>query len=71
MPVSKYRDITQLPPPPVSDSPTENLRTAFELMEFCWRLHPWQAHRGVRRYRSVDAPPEPVSIAFGVGPDSC
>lgn len=33
MPVTKYRSITELGPPPVSESPTENLRAAFALME--------------------------------------
>jgi hypothetical protein len=61
VPVSKYRSITELGPPPASESPAENLQTAFELMELCRRLRPWQVHRGVRRYRSVDAPPEPAS----------
>lgn len=60
MPVSKYRSITDLGPPPVSSSPAQNLRTAFDLMELCYRLHPWPVHRGVRRYRSVDGPPEPA-----------
>lgn len=59
MPISKYRSIVELGPPPASDSPTENLRAAFELMELCRRLHPWQVHRGVRRHRSPDGPPEP------------
>lgn len=59
MPVKKYRSITDLGPPPASDSPAENLRAAFDLMELCYRLRRWPVHRGVRRYRSVDAPPEP------------
>lgn len=59
MPVSKHRHITELGPPPVSESATENLRAAFELMDLCLRLHPWPPRRGVQRHRSVDAPAEP------------
>ncbi|MPZ29188.1 MAG: hypothetical protein GEV12_23045 [Micromonosporaceae bacterium] len=58
MPVSKYRSIAEVGRPPASDSPAENLQAAFDLMELCRRLRPWQVQRGVRRYRSVDAPPE-------------
>lgn len=59
MPVSKYHSISELGPPPASNSATENLRAVFELMDLCQRLRPWQVHRGVRRYRSIDASPEP------------
>lgn len=52
MPISKYRSIEELGPPPSSESPADNLRSAFELLELCYRLHPWPVHRGVRRYRS-------------------
>lgn len=58
MPVEKYRDIDELGPPPVSDSPTENVRAACELAHLCWQLRPWPVHRGVRRHSTVDAPPE-------------
>ncbi|HLV58626.1 MAG TPA: hypothetical protein VKY81_07120 [Natronosporangium sp.] len=60
MPVTRYRSVEEMGPPPASDSPAENLRAACELMELCYRLHPWPVHRGVRRLRGVDAPPEPV-----------
>lgn len=61
MPVRKYRSVAELGPPPASDSPAENLRAAFDLMELCWRLHPWQVPRGVQRRRTVDAPLEPAA----------
>jgi hypothetical protein len=53
MPVSKYRSIDELGPPPAADSPADNLRMAFELMELCYHLHPWHTYTGVRKYRSV------------------
>lgn len=55
MPVIRYRSIADVEPPRSSESPTENLRVAFDLMELCRRLHPWPVRRGVQRFRSVAA----------------
>lgn len=55
MPVSKHRNIADVGLPPVSESATESLRAAFELMALCRRLHPWQTERGVHKRRTTGA----------------
>jgi hypothetical protein len=50
----KAQDIAHLPPAVSARSPAANLRTAFDLVELCYRLHPWERFRGVVRV-GIDA----------------
>jgi hypothetical protein len=38
MPVTKYRSISDVPPPPAHATPGENLRLACELSDLCFAL---------------------------------
>ena len=63
MPVRKLRSITDELEPPPPASPADNLRAAFDLVEFCGHLHPWKITRGVQHL-----PDHPWGAAGGSDP---
>lgn len=58
MPVQKMRHIAEADAPRAAPLQAENLRSAFELSETCFRLRPGDRLRSVRRYRSIAEVPE-------------
>lgn len=55
MPVSKWRDVSELPKPSAKTTPLENLRSAFELSYLCLKLSRRPLVPGITRYRSIEA----------------
>lgn len=54
MPVRKFRSVADMPgPPPGPPLDPDNLRRAFDLMDFGYRLYPMPYVPGVRKFRSV------------------
>lgn len=54
MPVRKMRHVGEAKAPVAVPLRAENLRSAFELAQTCFRLRPARRMRGVRRYRSIE-----------------
>jgi hypothetical protein len=72
MPVRKLRSITDQPEPPPPASPADNLRAAFDLVELCRFLHPWEITRGYgvsltfRRARRTRSDPSSGRVGLSV-----
>lgn len=68
MAVRKMRHVGEASTPHAAPLQPENLRSAFELSEVGFRLHPYQIRRGVHRYRSIEAAQDPDGL--GASPKS-
>lgn len=54
MPVSRYRDVADMPARTADTMDPENLRLVLAWSAFCRRLRPHPLRPGVTRYRTID-----------------